>query len=74
MDHPQIDSMMKHGHKSFREMLDEALEENRYIDDIFGDEIKIGDDYYMNENDELIHSKNFIQYAEDELDLNKKTR
>jgi len=74
MDHPQIDSMMKYGHKSFRELIDEALEENRYLEDIYGDEIKVGDEYYRNKHDELVHSKNFIQYAEDELDLNKKTR
>jgi len=66
--------MQRYGYKSFRELLDEAIEENRYIEDIYGDEIKVGDEYYRNKFDELIHSKNFIQYAEDELDLNKKTR
>ncbi len=74
MSHPQIDSIQRYGHKSFRELLDEALEENRYIEDVFGEEIKIGDEYYRNKHDELIHSKNFMQYAEEELELHKKTR
>lgn len=74
MNPPQIDSMQRYGYKSFSELLDEAIEEKRYLEDIYGDEIKVGDDYYRNKHDELIHSKNFIQYAEEELDLNKKTR
>ena len=74
MDHPQIRNMMAYGHKSFRELLNEIIEENRYMEDIYGDEIKDGDDYYVNEYDELIHSDNFVQYAEEELNVNKKTR
>lgn len=74
MRHPQIDSMQKYGHPSFKELLAEAIEENRYIEDIYGDEIKIGDTYYINQHDELIHEKNVLQYALDELPINKKTR
>ena len=72
--HPHVDNMQRSGHKSFRELLDEAMEENRYIEDIYGDEIKHDDEYYINEHDELIHSKNLAQYALDACELHKKTR
>lgn len=74
MNHPQIEAMQKYGHKSFREMLDEAIEENRIIEDVYGEQINIGDEYYINEHDELIHANSLPQYALDHCDLNKKTR
>ena len=74
MNPPQIENVQRYGHKSFRDLLDEAMEENRYIEDIYGDEIKVGDEYYRNKHDELIHSKNLAQYALDTCELHKKTR
>ena len=71
---PQIENMMKYGHPSFREMLEQAVEEGKYVEDIYGDSIGIGDEYYINEHDELIHSKNLAQYALDTCELHKKTR
>lgn len=72
MDHPQIEAMQKYGHKSFREMLDEAIEENRIIEDVYGEEINIGDDFVENEHGELIHEKSAFKYLCEIYD--KKTR
>ena len=55
------------------------FDEEEYLEDIFGDEIKLGDGFYRFHDDcsfreLLIHEKNFIQFAEDELDVKKEER
>ena len=74
MDDPRIENMMRYGHPTFRELLDEAIEANRYIEDIYGDAINPGDTYYENDCGELIHEDNLAQYALDRMELNEKTR
>lgn len=74
MDHPEIIAMQKYGHPSLKDLQNEIAEESRYMEDIYGDEIKIGDEYYINENKDLIHCNNFIEYAEEVLDLEKRER
>ena len=59
--------------------LKEYLDEDKYLEDLYGDEIKVGDSFYRySENygsiEYLIHEKNFIQFAEDELDVKKEER
>ena len=56
----------------------EYLDEDEYLEDIYGDEIKVGDDYYLFKDkfgfEYLISEKNIMQFAKDELDLKKKER
>lgn len=55
------------------------FDENEYVEDIYGDEIKVGDGFYRikgycNLTLFLVHEKNFLQFAEDELDVKKEER
>ena len=56
----------------------EYLDEEEYLEDIYGDEIKVGDDYYLFKDKfgfkYLISEKNIMQFAKDELDLKKEER
>ena len=74
MDDPRTENMMRYGHSSFREVLQEAIKENHYIEDIYGQGINPGDTYYENDCGELIHEDNLAQYALDRTELNEKTR
>ena len=74
MNDPRTENMMRYGHPSFRELLQEAIKENHYIEDIYGQEINPGDTYYENDCGELIHEDNLAQYALDRTELNEKTR
>lgn len=74
MDDPRIENMMRYGRPTFRALLDEAIEANRYIEDVYGDAINPGDTYYENDYGELIHEDNLAQYALDRMELNEKTR
>ena len=57
----------------------EYLDEDEYLEDIYGDEIKVGDGFYkikmrLIDSWLLVHEKNFVQFAEDELDVKKEER
>ena len=52
----------------------EYFDEDEYLEDIFGDEIKNNDGFYRIKNQFLVHEKNFVQFAEDELDVKKEER
>jgi len=57
----------------------EYFDEDEYLEDIYGDEIKVGDYYYIF-YDEVTHSyliikkENVFQFAKDELDLREMER
>ena len=74
MNDPRTENMMRYGHPTFRELLQEAIKENHYIEDIYGQGINPGDTYYENDCGELIHEDNLAQYALDRTELNEKTR
>ena len=50
----------------------EYFDEEEYLEDIYGDEIKVGDIYYEDDNANLIHEKNLVFYLLDNNDLRKK--
>ena len=57
----------------------EYFDEDEYLEDIYGDDIKVGDNFYRVRHailgsNYLVHEKNFIQFAEDELDVKKEER
>mgnify|MGYP003488096855 FL=1 len=57
----------------------EYFDEEEYLEDIYGDEIKVGDGFYkikisLIDSWLLVHEKNFVQFAEDELDVKKEER
>ena len=57
----------------------EYFDQDEYLEDIYGDEIKVGDGFYRyifnwGANEVLVHEKNFVQFAEDELDVKKEER
>ena len=58
----------------------EYFDEDEYLEDIYGDEIKVGDGFYRmkkmysKEVSFLVHGKNFVQFAQDELDVKKEER
>ena len=58
------------------------FDEEEYLEDIYGDEIKVGDGFYRikelvrgyQTRVNLVHEKNFVQYCEDELQTKKEER
>ena len=52
----------------------EYVEEERYVEDIYGDEIKVGDVYYIDEYNELIHESNLIKYLLEYHELKRRER
>jgi len=57
----------------------EYFDEDEYLEDLYGDEIKVGDIFYKIKVLSppvfyYVHGKNFIQFAEDELDVKKEER
>jgi len=57
----------------------EYLDEDEYLEDIYGDEIKVGDYYYIFFDDFngeylIIKKENVFQFAKDELDLREMER
>ena len=74
MNDPRTENMMRYGHPTFKELLQEAIRENSYIEDIYGQGINPGDTYYENDCGELIHEDNLAQYALDRIELHEKTR
>ena len=52
----------------------EYFDEDEYLEDIFGDEIKIGDGFYRIKNQFLVHEKNFLEFAQEELDVKREER
>lgn len=57
----------------------EYYDEEEYLEDIYGDEIKVGDEYYEFKLINLdriyyVHEKNLKIFALDELDLIKRER
>lgn len=72
MNHPEIENMHRFGHKSPCDLSDEIKEENTYLEDIFGEEIKIGDEFVENEHGEFIHERSAFKHLCDMY--KKKTR
>ena len=50
------------------------FDEEEYLEDIYGDEIKNGDKFIRFKNQFLVHEKNFIRFAEDEIDTHREER
>ena len=49
-------------------------DESEYVEDIYGDEIKVGDEYFVNEYKELIHRKNLLNYLIENCDYEERER
>ena len=52
----------------------EYLDEEEYLEDIYGDEIKVGDGFYLTKEGNPIHEKNLIEYLLDTHDLRRRER
>ena len=55
------------------------FDEDEYIEDVYGDEIKAGDGYYRVDvgkwkREDVVHEKNIIQFIKDEYGLEKEER
>lgn len=64
IEHPSITHVNKTGHTSedWQALQRKTLAENRYMEDIFGREIKIGDNYIETERGELVHEQSAFDY------------
>lgn len=52
----------------------EYFDEDEYLEDIYGDEIKVGDGFFRWKNEFLVHEKNFVEFFKDEFDLKMEER
>ena len=50
------------------------FDEDEYLEDIFGDEIKLGDKFVRFKNQFLVHEKNLLEFLLDENDLKLEER
>ena len=50
------------------------FDEDEYLEDIFGDEIKNNDGFYRIKNQFLVHEKNLLEFLLDENDLKLEER
>ena len=74
MNDPRIDFMLKTGFVDRAAMDSYELFEGRYLEDIFGEEIKPGDTYFIDNHGQLIHSKSLVEYVTKDLDFVKYER
>lgn len=74
MDDQRIEFMKRTGFTDRQQM--EAYERmnNRYLEDIFGEEIKKGDTYFEDEHGQLVHEDNLVEYVIKDLNFKKVVR
>lgn len=64
LEHPEITHVNRTGHttEDWQALQRKTLAENRYMEDVFGVEISIGDNYIETKHGELVHEKSAFEY------------